>query len=218
VTLVDGDRRLLLAVVLAATFVCAFDPNVVNVALPSLQRRLHAGPGALELMVGGFAFAYASGLVTAGRLGDLFGYRRLFLVGVVAFTLASGLCGLAGTPGELVGARVVQGLAAAAMVPRVLALITVTFDPRQRPGALALFGVIGAVGSVAGQVLGGVIIDADIAGLGWRAVFLVNLPVGIIVLTVARIVLPHRHGHSGGTLDPVGVLGVSGGSRWRWFR
>ncbi|ONH22518.1 MFS transporter [Pseudofrankia asymbiotica] len=195
---------------LAATFMYAFDTNVVNVALPSLQRHLHAGPGALELVVGGYAFAYAAGLVTGGRLGDLCGYRRLFLAGMAAFTLASGLCGLAATPGELVGARIVQGLAAAVMVPQVLALITVTFDPRQRPGALAWFGVLGAIGSVAGQVLGGVIIDADIAGLGWRAVFLVNLPVGIIVLIIARMVLPHRYGNSRVTLDPVGVLGISG--------
>jgi MFS family permease len=161
-------------------------------------------------VVGGYAFAYASGLVTGGRLGDRFGYRRLFLAGMVGFTLASGLCGLAATPGELVGARIVQGLAAAVMVPQVLALITVTFDPQQRPGALAWFGVVGAVGSVAGQVLGGLIIDADLAGLGWRAVFLVNLPVGVVVLTIARGVLPHRHGNPRVTLDPVSVLGISG--------
>lgn len=201
--------RLLLPVVLTATFMYAFDTNVVNVALPSLQRQLHAGPTALELVVGGYAFAYASGLVTGGRLGDLFGYRRLFLAGMAAFTLASVLCGLSGTPGQLAGARVVQGITAAAMVPQVLPLITVTFAPAQRTRALAWFGVTGAIGGVAGQVLGGLIIDADIAGLGWRAVFLVNLPAGGAVLALARGVLPRPRARRT-ALDPVGVAGISG--------
>jgi EmrB/QacA subfamily drug resistance transporter len=207
---IPGGRRLLLPVVLSATFMYAFDTNVVNVALPSLQRQLHAGPTALELVVGGYAFAYASGLVTGGRLGDLFGYRRLFLVGIAAFTLASVLCGLSGTPGQLVGARVAQGLAAAAMVPQVLALITVTFTPAERTRALAWFGVVGAIGGVAGQVLGGLIIDTNVAGLGWRAVFLVNLPVGAVVLTLARGVLPRLRAQRDVALDPVGVVGISG--------
>jgi EmrB/QacA subfamily drug resistance transporter len=203
-------ERLLLPVVLSATFMYAFDTNVVNVALPSLQRQLHAGPTALELVVGGYAFAYASGLVTGGRLGDLFGYRRLFLAGMAAFTLASVLCGLSATPGQLAGARIAQGLTAAAMVPQVLALITVTFAPAERTRALAWFGVTGAIGGVAGQVLGGLIIDADVAGLGWRAVFLVNLPVGAVVLALARGVLPRLRARRDTALDPVGVVGISG--------
>ena len=135
----EGDPRrwLMLPVVLSATFIYAFDLNVVNVALPSLQRHLHAGPAALELVVGGYAFTYAAGLVTGGRLGDLFGYRRMFLLGMASFTLASVLCGLSETPAELVAARLVQGLTAAAMVPQVLARITATFPPSERTRALA---------------------------------------------------------------------------------
>ena len=124
----------MLPVILSATFIYAFDFNVVNVALPSLHAHLRAGPVALELIVSGYAFAYAAGLVTGGRLGDLFGYRRLFVYGMAAFIIASLLCGLSATPAELVAARIAQGLAAAAMVPQVLALITSVFSPPRTPG------------------------------------------------------------------------------------
>src|SRR4051812_15052738 len=145
-----------------------FDFFVVNIAAPSLERDLHAGPAALELVVGGYAFTYASGMVTGGRLGDLFGHRRLFLAGMAAFTLASLLCGLAQTPGQLVTARLLQGLTGAAMVPQVLALITGIFPVEERPRAMGWFGVTIGIGSVAGQVLGGLLLDADLFGLGWR--------------------------------------------------
>jgi MFS family permease len=119
---------------------------------------------------------YASGMVTGGRLGDLFGYRRMFMIGVVSFAAASLLCGLAQSPGELVAARLLQGLTGAAMVPHVLALITATFPAAERSRALAWFGVTMGIGFVSGQILGGGLIEADIFGLGWRAIFLVNVP------------------------------------------
>ena len=119
--------RLMLPVVLLAMFMRSFDIWGVNVAAPSLQRDLHVSDAALQLIVGGYAFMYASGVVTGGRLGDLLGYRRLFMIGVASFAVASLLCGLAQSPAELVGARLLQGLTGAAMVPQVLALITATF-------------------------------------------------------------------------------------------
>lgn len=206
----DQRRWLMLAVVLSATFMYAFDLNVVNVALPSLQHDLRAGPMALELVVGGYAFTYAAGLVTGGRLGDLFGYRRMFLTGMAAFTVASLLCGLSASPAQLVAARLLQGLTAAVMVPQVLAIITATFHPAERTRALAWFGVTGAVSGVAGQVLGGLMLDADIVGLGWRAIFLVNLPVGAVVLGAARRLLVRGTTGRRPSLDPVGVVGISG--------
>jgi MFS family permease len=207
----DARRWRMLPVILSATFIYAFDFNVVNVALPSLHAHLRAGPVALELIVGGYAFAYAAGLVTGGRLGDLFGYRRLFVHGMAAFIVASLLCGLSVTPAELVAARIAQGLAAAAMVPQVLALITAVFSPSERPAALAWFGVTGAVSGVAGQVLGGLMLDANLFGLGWRALFFVNLPVGAAVIILARRLLPRsRSGRRRIQLDVLGVLGVSG--------
>jgi EmrB/QacA subfamily drug resistance transporter len=203
--------RLLLPIILAASFMYGFDLNVVNVALPSLQHELHAGQTALELVVGGYTFTYAAGLVTGGRLGDLFGYRRMFLAGMAGFTFASVLCGLASTPGELVAARLLQGLAAAAMVPQVLALITAIYTSQQRARALAWFGVSAAISGVCGQVLGGLLLVADVFGWGWRAIFFLNLPVGLFVIALASRILPAPDiNRRRPRLDPVGVLAVSG--------
>jgi len=199
----------MLPVVLMAMFMAGFDIWSVNVAAPSLQRDLHVSDAALQLIVGGYAFMYASGMVTGGRLGDLFGYRRMFMIGVVSFAAASLLCGLAQSPAELVAARLVQGLTGAAMVPQVLALITATFPARERSRALAWFGVTMGLGFVSGQILGGGLIQADIAGLGWRAIFLVNVPVGLAALIASALVVPPAWGQRRPRLDPLGALGVS---------
>jgi len=204
-----AKRWLMLPVILAAMFMAQFDLYVVNVAAPSLEHDLHAGQAALELIVAGYAFTYASGLITGGRLGDLFGSRAVFLSGTVAFTIASVLCGIAQSPGQLVAARLVQGLTGAAMVPQVLALITATFPPAERARALSWFGVTVGVGAVAGQVLGGALLEADVAGLGWRVIFLVNLPIGIVMLAFAHRLLPRRTPTARPRLDPVGAVGVS---------
>jgi MFS family permease len=201
-----------LVVLLSAYFMAQFDFFVVNVAAPSFERSLRAGPVALELIVGGYAFAYASGMITAGRLGDMLGHRRMFIVGVLAFTVASLLCGLAQNPAELVAARLLQGLAGAMMVPQVLGTITATFPFRDRPRAIAWLGVTGGVASVAGQVFGGWLLSADVLGLGWRALFLVNVPVGLLAAAAARRVLEHRAAQSGAPrarLDIPGAAGVT---------
>ncbi|HEX3491430.1 MAG TPA: MFS transporter [Streptosporangiaceae bacterium] len=203
-------RWLMLPVVLLAMFMAGFDIWAVNVAAPSLQRDLHVSDAALQLIVGGYAFMYASGMVTGGRLGDLFGYRRMFMIGVVSFAAASLLCGLAQTSSELVVARLVQGLTGAIMVPQVLALITAAFPARERVRALAWFGVTMGIGFVSGQILGGGLIEANIAGLGWRAIFLVNVPVGILALIAARVVVPRARSSRRARLDPLGALGISG--------
>ncbi len=203
-------RWIMLPVILSATFMALFDFFVVNVAAPSLESDLHAGQAALELIVGGYAFTYASGMVTGGRLGDLFGYRRLFLVGVASFTVASLLCGLAQSPGQLIAARLLQGLTGAAMVPQVLALITGTFPAEERPRAMSWFGVTAGVGAIAGQVLGGLLLDADVFGLGWRVIFLINVPVGVATLAFAVRLLPHHRASYRPRLDLLGAAGISG--------
>jgi EmrB/QacA subfamily drug resistance transporter len=201
---------LALTLVLAAMFMAQFDLYVVNVAAPSLSVDLGAGPAALELIVGGYAFTYAAGLITGGRLGDLLGHRRMFITGTAAFTVASLLCGLAQTPTQLVVVRLLQGLTAALMVPQVLALITAMFPPQQRARALAWFGVTMGVGAVAGQVLGGALLQADVLGLGWRAIFLVNVPIGIIAVLFSLRLLPAAASAARPRLDVVGVIGISG--------
>jgi MFS family permease len=203
------NRWAALPVVLTATLLYGFDQNVVNIALPTLSADLHAGPVALELVVGGYAFAYASGLVTGGRLGDRYGYRRVFLSGMAAFTAASLLAGLAATPPELVGARLLQGISAAAMVPQVLAFITAEFPAGERTTALAWFGITGGISGVLGQVLGGLLLDVDVAGLSWRALFLLNLPVGTAAFALAARLLPRTTPPKRSALDPLGMLGLA---------
>jgi EmrB/QacA subfamily drug resistance transporter len=209
----DGYPRrwAMLPVILIAMFMAGFDIWAVNVAAPSLQRDLHVSDAALQLIVGGYAFMYASGMVTGGRLGDLFGYKRLFLIGVVTFALASLACGVAPNAGTLVAFRLVQGLTGAVMVPQVVALITATFPARERSKALGFYGATMGLGFVSGQILGGGLIQANIFGLGWRAIFLVNVPVGVIALIVAAVVVPKATGLRKPRLDPLGAIGVSGG-------
>ena len=202
-------RWLMLPVVLVAMFMVGFDVWSVNVAAPSLQRDLHVSDAALQLIVGGYAFMYATGMITGGRLGDLFGYRRMFMIGVVAFALASLLCGLAQSSGELIAARLAQGLTGAIMVPQVLALITASFPVAERPKALSWFGVTMGIGFVSGQILGGGLLSLNPLGLTWRSIFLVNVPIGFAALAIAFAVVPAAWAHRRPRLDPLGAVGVS---------
>ncbi|HEY4346117.1 MAG TPA: MFS transporter [Gaiellaceae bacterium] len=206
----DPKRWEALPVVLVASFMGLFDVFVVNVAAPDIQNDLHATSANLQLVIGGYAFAYAAFLITGGRLGDRFSYRRLFIGGMAVFTLASALCGLAGTPTELIVARIAQGLGAALMVPQVLALITTLFPPEERHRALAWFGVTIGLGAIAGQVLGGALVQIDLFGWGWRTIFYVNVPIGIVTIVLASRLLPGNRSSARPQLDLLGVLGVSG--------
>ncbi|WP_134125780.1 MFS transporter [Kribbella pratensis] len=192
----------------------AFDFFVVNVAAPSVRLDLRAGEAEIELVVGGYAFAYASALVLGGRLGDLFGHRRLFTTGMVAFAITSALCGVAQTPEELIAARLLQGLSAALMLPQVLAVISAESEGSGRARAMAWYGVAAGAGSIAGQVFGGLLVTADVAGLGWRLIFLINLPIGAVGAVAALRVLPARPSArttANARLDPLGALGLAVG-------
>ncbi|MFI8454281.1 MFS transporter [Kitasatospora sp. NPDC085464] len=201
--------RGLLPVVLTATFMTALDVFVVNVALPSLQADLGAGPAAVQWVMAGFSLALAAGLVTAGRLGDRYGRRRVFGLGLALFTLASAGCGFAPTAAALVGARVVQGLSAALMGPQVLAILRTAFSGAAQARAFARYGLTMGVGAVFGQLIGGLLIRADLFGLGWRSCFLINLPIGLVALAMVRRSLPESRAQQRPGLDPVGVLLVS---------
>lgn len=205
-----GNGRVL-AVLLTAWFMAQFDFFVVNVAAPSFERALHAGPAALELIVGGYAFTFAAGMVTGGRLGDRYGYHRMFVIGMIAFTVTSVLCGLAMNPAQLVAARLFQGLAGAIMVPQVLAMIPVIFRPEDRPRAVGWYGVAGGLGSIAGQVLGGLLLTVDVLGLGWRIIFLINLPVGVVTVLLAVRLLPRVETGAYPKLDLLGAAGLATG-------
>ncbi|WP_443066738.1 MFS transporter [Streptomyces sp. NBC_01255] len=179
---------------------------IVNVALPSIGRELAAGESLLELIVAGYGLSYAVLLVLGGRLGDLFGRRRLFLAGMTAFGLTSLACGLAPDAWTLVAARVAQGAAAALMLPQVLATIHASTAGARRAKALSLYGATAGLSMVTGQILGGVLVAADLAGSGWRAVFLVNVPVAVAGLLLALRTVPETRSDRPTRVDVPGTL------------
>ncbi|WP_333903267.1 MFS transporter [Achromobacter insolitus] len=179
-----------LAVLLTGNFVTILDLFIVNVALPSIQRDLSATDTDLQLVVVAYALAYGLCLINGARLGDLFGRRRLFLIGMSIFTLASALCGLAVTPWQLVAARALQGLGAGLLMPQVLASIRVLFEGEARRRAFGTMGAVQGLAATVSQLLGGVLIALNPLGLGWRLVFLINVPLGIAALLAGRQLLP----------------------------
>jgi MFS family permease len=178
---------------------------IVNVALPAISADLGASPTVLELVVAGYGVAYAVLLVLGGRLGDTFGRRRLFLAGMAAFGVTSLACGLAPGAWALVGARVAQGAAAALMMPQVLATIHASTDGRRHAKAISLYGATAGLSMVAGQILGGVLVAADIAGTDWRAVFLVNVPVVVTGLALAVRTVPETRSARPAPVDGPGT-------------
>jgi EmrB/QacA subfamily drug resistance transporter len=183
-------RWLVLTVVLIAEMMDLLDSTIVNVAGPSLADELHASPSELQWVIGGYALALGSGLILGGRLGDRFGRRRMFLFGLLGFTLASLACALAPTVGALIALRLVQGFLGAMLLPQGFGLIREAFPPHEFGKAFAAYGPAFGLGGILGPVIGGFIIQADVAGLGWRAVFLVNLPIGICAALLSRRFLP----------------------------
>ncbi|WP_369169225.1 MFS transporter [Streptomyces sp. R28] len=179
---------------------------IVNVALPSIGHDLAASESVLELVVAGYGLAYAVLLVLGGRLGDLFGRRRLFIGGMAAFGLTSLACGLAPSAWTLVAARVAQGAASAAMLPQVLATIQAATSGPRRAKAMGLYGATAGLSMVAGQILGGVLVAADIAGTGWRSVFLVNVPVVLVGLFLAARAVPETRSPRPEPIDGPGTV------------
>ncbi|WP_439677778.1 MFS transporter [Embleya sp. MST-111070] len=209
-----GRSRWALPVLLSAVLVTTLDFFVVNAALPAIERDLDAGAGALRMIVAGYGLAYAAGLITAARLGELYGQRRVFLVGVALFTAASAGCGLAADAAGLVGCRIAQGGAAALMAPQVLVLIGALYPMgAERARAFGRYGATVGLAGVSGQVVGGLLIAADPVGLGWRACFLVNVPLGVaaLVLTPRSVPAPGPTVRSRGALDPVGAALIAVG-------
>ncbi|MFE6780507.1 MFS transporter [Streptomyces sp. NPDC057702] len=179
---------------------------IVNVALPAMEHDLHASPAVLELVVAGYGLAYAVLLVLGGRLGDMFGRRRLFIAGMAAFGITSLACGLAPDAWTLVAARVTQGAAAALMLPQVLATIHATTTGQARARAISLYGATAGLAMVAGQILGGLLVAADLWGTGWRMVFLVNVPVALVGLVLAVRTVPETRSDRPASVDIPGTV------------
>ncbi|MDE1917696.1 MAG: MFS transporter [Sphingomonadales bacterium] len=181
------------------------DLTIVNTALPAIQADYAASPQVSEWVAAGYALSFAMCLLLGGRLGDALGYRRMFMLGVTGFTLASVLGGLAASGEQLVAARILQGVTGAMMAPQSLALMQILFEPLERVSKLALFGVIGGLAAIAGPILGGVLIHADLFHLGWRMIFLVNAPVGLVAVVMAWRFLPEARSPHGAGLDLPGT-------------
>src|SRR5829696_4886835 len=207
----DPRRWVALAVVLTAGFMQLVDISIVNVAIPSIQRDLDATYAQIQWVLAGYQLAFAVMLITGGRLGDIFGRKRLFMIGMAGFTLASALCGLAQSPGMLIGSRVLQGLMGALMFPQILSVIQVTFPPRERAGAFGLFGATIGLATIMGPLVGGLLIQADLFGLQWRPIFLVNVPIGILAVAAAARYLIESRAPRALRLDPIGVALVTAG-------
>jgi EmrB/QacA subfamily drug resistance transporter len=207
---INGRPWLGLSVLLLAGFVTIFDLFVVIVAIPSMQAGLGASFAQIGFIVAGYELAFGVLLITGGRLGDLFGRRRLFVIGMAGFTVASALCGLAPNANFLIGARVLQGLAAALLFPQVYASIRVNFDDDDSRRAFGLLGMTLGLAAIAGQVLGGWLVHADLFGLGWRSIFLINVPIGLFAIAAARYI-PESRASQRPALDWTGVALVSAG-------
>ncbi|MEW2574965.1 MFS transporter [Streptomyces syringium] len=220
------SQRSTLAVTMLATFLAVMDQFIINVALPAIHEDLHTSAAEAEFAISGYALVYGALLITGGRLGDLFGFRRLFIIGVATFTLASLGCGLAPTAEGLVAFRVIQGVGSALFYPQILSFLQTAFDGQAKARAFSMFGAAVGLASVCGQVLGGLLVSLDLFGLSWRPVFLINVPLGLVALAGGAR-LPASRGTARPQLDMVGVICLTaallllsvplvGGPGWGW--
>jgi EmrB/QacA subfamily drug resistance transporter len=206
-----GRRRWLAAVVMiGGAMMDLIDITVVNVALPTIRRDLDASGTQLQWVVSAYMLAFAATLIVAGSFGDLLGRKRIFVGGIAVFGLASLAAGVAQSPAELIAARVVQGAAAAAMIPQLLGTFRALFSGAERGKAFGMYGAILGFASALGLVLGGVLTQADLLGWGWRPVFLVNVPVALIALVAAVRVVPETRDARAGRPDVVGAVLLAG--------
>lgn len=204
---ISPARRTWAVAVIACVMVLELiDMTILNVAIPTLRNDFGATPSHVQWMVAGYTTVFALLLITTGRLGDIFGYKRMLMIGMGGFTVSSMLCGIAPTPDTLVAARLLQGLTGAMMVPQGTSLVQVMFAPHERMKPLAIYGLLGGLATMLGPVIGGAIIGADWFGLGWRPIFLVNLPIGILALFVAFYVLPNGGSSDAPRLDWTGTF------------
>lgn len=198
-------RWLAVLVLLVASFMDLLDTTIVNVALPSIQEDLDASSAQLVWMVSGYVLSFAVLLITGGRLGDRYGRKTVFNVGVLGFTIASIGCAFAQTADGLVISRLVQGAFGAIMIPQVLSIIQVLFKPKERAAVFGLTGAVSGLAAVAGPLVGGLLVSGDAFGLGWRSIFIINVPVGILLLIASFAFVPNSKSEKPVKLDALGV-------------
>jgi MFS family permease len=204
---VDTSRRWwVLAIVVAAQFMFGVDAFIVNVAIPTIAVELHASPAQIESVIAVYLIAYATLVVSGGRLGDIYGTKSVFIAGVLGFSATSLWCGLAQSGPELIAARLAQGATAALMVPQVLATLHLLFADDQRGRAFGIYGIVLGLAGAAGFALGGILVTLDLGGLGWRAVFFVNVPFGLFIVAAGMWIMPSVPRRPGTRLDIPGAI------------
>ena len=199
-------RWLVLGLVLIAEIMDLVDATIVNIAAPSIHAELGGSTTSMQWTLAGYTLSFAVGLITFGRLGDVLGRRRLFVIGAAGFALASALCGLATSPEMLIASRFAQGLLGAVMIPQGLAIIKAVFPADESAKAFAMFGPVMGLSAVGGPILAGVLIDANWFDAGWRMIFWINVPLAIAAVVGAVRVMPELRNRGGGRLDLTGVL------------
>jgi EmrB/QacA subfamily drug resistance transporter len=199
-------RWLILALVLAAECMDLLDGTIVNVAAPTIREDLHSSASALQWVIGGYALAFAVGLITGGRLGDIYGRKRLFVIGALGFVAASIACAFSVSSEMLIGCRMAQGFAAAMLIPQGLGIVRDVFAPGDQASAFAVFGPVIGLSAVLGPIVGGALIAANALGSGWRLIFFVNLPLGLIAAVGAARIMPESRAPRPPRLDVVGTI------------
>jgi EmrB/QacA subfamily drug resistance transporter len=202
----DPRRWIGFMVISSATLLSVLDFLIVVIALPAIQASIGTTEAQIQLTIAGYGLAFAAFLITGGRLGDIYGRRLIFQIGMFGFTAASALCGFAQTPNQLIVFRVIQGFWAAFMAPQVLATVQVAFSGRKRDKATGIFGATVGIGSFLGNLLGGYLVAANLLGLGWRAIFFVNVPIGIAAILLSFLYVPESKAPTAKKLDIVGAL------------
>ncbi|WP_431045913.1 MFS transporter [Streptomyces sp. P1-3] len=199
------------AVMMVAALMDLLDVTIVNVAIPSIGRDLHASESALQWTVSAYLLGFAATLVVSGHLGDRCGRKTLFLAGTAGFGIASLACGIAQSPGQLIAARAFQGVMAAILMPQVLGSFRTLFQGKERGAAFGMYGAVAGFASAVGLLLGGLLTDADLFGWGWRAVFLVNVPVAAVTFVAGAVLVPATRERSAGRPDILGSLVLATG-------
>ena len=205
-------RWFILAIVMMAEIMDMLDGTVVNVAGPSLKRDLGAAPSSLQWIIGGYTLALGAALILGGRLGDRYGRRNTFLLGMAGFTIASVLCAISQSTNELIAARVLEGLAGAFLLPQGLGLIRDAFPPQELGKAFAAQGPIYGLGGILGPIIGGLLISANLFNISWRIVFLINVPIGIVGVLCGLAILPRARGDRSVTIDFLGTVIIGAAS------
>ncbi|HTF68793.1 MAG TPA: MFS transporter [Edaphobacter sp.] len=202
-------KWLALTVLLTGAFLPILDFTIVNLALPSIRQGLGANSAQVQFVISAYAATYAVMLITGGRLGDLFGRKRMFLIGVAGFSVASLLCGFAASPTALILGRILQPLTATVMAPQVLASIRILFSDPEQTRALALYGATFGLANICGQLLGGFLVSAHPFGYSWQSIFFINIPIGIVAFVGAVFVVKESRSLHARKLDFIGVMLIS---------